>query len=494
MSAFVTLSTENCGQTESLPMTWPEQPAERGVRPVWIPWPAAVLLAPLFWLMPRRMGPHLATVRWPGVLAAQAFWMLYGAGCILLSATYQQHGLVWFVANSLGYAEADPSAAAPTLLAVFRSPPAVLALHLAGLPSMGYRGIIGTASELLNHTVGIVGLEAALILLSLILTPYAGGRHGGRGLIHRCVKTTFWCSTSLPVLGLGLQVVSLFGRTLGYVTFENVFWLAFAVYFAWVMWMWIRATSREPACDDQAPRPAREPLCEQCGYILTGLPRGHCCPECGTPVSRSLPRHRRPSPFAARGDLLGTVFSVLRDRGFFRNLRTHGQHASARRFAILMCVVSPAVMLPAWSLTVYVMPDLTMPDECDRPLICQMAQLATVWIATSLAMMALAGLMAAPDNPWTKRPWRDNASVAFHATAWLIPMVAAISLALAYHFLVVDPVLTDLLSGETPRWPPRTADALIILGILLWLAVLRTFGQVVIRLSKALRDTRFANG
>jgi len=494
MSVFVTLSSVNCDKTESLPRTWPEEPAEPGVRPVWIPWPAAVLLTPLFWLMPKRMGPHFVSVRWPGVLAAQVIWMLYGAGCVVLSLIYREYGLVWFVANWLGYAEADPSAAAPTLLEVFRSPPAALAIHLAGLPIAGYSGTMRTASDLLKHAVGVVGLEAVLVLLSLVLTPYAGGRHGGRRLIYRCVKTTFWCSTSLPVLGLALQVVSLFGGALGYETFEKLFTLTFAVYFAWVTWMWVRAASREPALDRQAPRPAREPLCEECGYILTGLPPGHCCPECGTPVSRSLPSRRRPSPFAAKGDLLGTVFGVLRDGDFFKNLRTNGQRCSARRFAILICIVSPAAFLPAWSVTVYVMPDLTLPEYCTCPVTCQMTQLATAWISASLAMMALAGLMAVPDNPWTKRPWHDNAGVAFHVTAWLIPLVAIVSLALAYHFLVVDPVLTDMWSGETPRWHPRTADALIVLGILLWLAAMRAFMEVVIRLSRALRDTRFANG
>jgi hypothetical protein len=104
---------------------------------------------------------------------------------------------------------------------------------------------------------------------------------------------------------------------------------------------------------------------------------------------------------------------VLRDRDFFRNLRTNGQHGAARRLAILICIVSPAVILPAWSVTVYVMPDLTLPEYCTCPVTCQMAQLATAWIGTSLAMMALAGLMAVPDNPWTKRSWHDNAGVAF---------------------------------------------------------------------------------
>ncbi|MBL9001088.1 MAG: hypothetical protein JNK25_08125 [Phycisphaerae bacterium] len=39
------------------------------------------------------------------------------------------------------------------------------------------------------------------------------------------------------------------------------------------------------------------PLCEECGYDLTGLMPEGACPECGRPVARSLPESRPGSPW-----------------------------------------------------------------------------------------------------------------------------------------------------------------------------------------------------
>lgn len=38
-------------------------------------------------------------------------------------------------------------------------------------------------------------------------------------------------------------------------------------------------------------------LCEDCGYVVEGLPEPGVCPECGTPLAESLPERRVGSPY-----------------------------------------------------------------------------------------------------------------------------------------------------------------------------------------------------
>jgi ribosomal protein S27E len=80
-------------------------------------------------------------------------------------------------------------------------------------------------------------------------------------------------------------------------------------------------------------------LCEGCGYVLSGLPRGGDarCPECGKPIAESEPGRRAPAAWEARPSLptlLSTSLHVLlRPTHFYRTLATRGPAAAARRFA-----------------------------------------------------------------------------------------------------------------------------------------------------------------
>lgn len=55
---------------------------------------------------------------------------------------------------------------------------------------------------------------------------------------------------------------------------------------AWVLWGLLRAIGAPRPGLDSSP----QPLCESCGYNVTGLPPQGCCPECGKPLSDALGR------------------------------------------------------------------------------------------------------------------------------------------------------------------------------------------------------------
>ncbi|QOV89936.1 hypothetical protein [Humisphaera borealis] len=81
---------------------------------------------------------------------------------------------------------------------------------------------------------------------------------------------------------------------------------------------------------DEIPDPSAL-LCEGCGYTLHDGPAPGNCPECGIPISDSLPELRHPAPWeagqgvASIGAWLKTTGWVLfAPRGFFRHLSAIG--------------------------------------------------------------------------------------------------------------------------------------------------------------------------
>lgn len=96
--------------------------------------------------------------------------------------------------------------------------------------------------------------------------------------------------------------------------------------------------------DTAAPFPDERSLCERCGYPLKGLPPGDRCPECGTPVDDSHPRHRTGPAMHSRvtpATLLATASAlVTHPAATFRRLRIDGPNLPPRLFMLTVALLT----------------------------------------------------------------------------------------------------------------------------------------------------------
>jgi len=99
-------------------------------------------------------------------------------------------------------------------------------------------------------------------------------------------------------------------------------------------------------------------LCEDCGYMLNGLPASGNCPECGTTIDISVSeRFRQPSLWEVIGDprskwlrfLLTTSQIVFHPKKFYRSSTSRGQIDIAYQFAQIHWWISALLFgMAAW--------------------------------------------------------------------------------------------------------------------------------------------------
>jgi len=99
-------------------------------------------------------------------------------------------------------------------------------------------------------------------------------------------------------------------------------------------------------------------LCENCGYMLNGLPASGNCPECGSEIDLSVSeRFRQPCLWESIGDsrpkwlrfILTSLQIIFEPKRFFRGSTSRGQVLPAYRFAQIHWVIASLLFgVGAW--------------------------------------------------------------------------------------------------------------------------------------------------
>lgn len=488
MSNPINKSSESAASHDPLPEHWPNQQILEPVKPIWLPWPLAVPLAPLFCLFPKRLGAHFAESRWTAAIVAHLFWMIYALACAVSANEYTPRKYTW-AAYFTGQTHAQKAGDLwpdPTLSEMFRAPLAEFVL------------VIKRESEsstfLFEFTTAIVLVELSVLLLAAVLMPFATSGERGLRLYSRCLKLTLWSTTSFMLLALGIQAIDIYEDQISSLLgIDAEYYIVFA-FIALSIWIWLRSASRYAGPPEGPGWQLTMPCCEKCGYILTGLTTEHSCPECGLPVTESMPQNRKPTAYARASNFLtsfpafwATCYGAILGRGFFKKLAIHNQHRHARRFAIRMCIICGILGYFVWFSTVKLLPI----DEIHLGQTWEFAIISFSACITIIAcLLVLLGLLILLVSRFCLRPIKHYSTVIFYCSSWLLPfsIAAAFTLGLSIYLLSMD-----IARKSFDLWIFGEVDAAILYVICSWLlpiAIMLIFWH---RISKAIQQTRFAN-
>lgn len=434
-----------------LPEFWPVEDPTPVVRPVWIPWPIAILLAPLFWLMPKRLGPHFAAASWWAAIAGHLVWTVYGIACfVMLARDEQAYSVVaWIVGRTPEQLGQSPLPV-PSFWETLRAP-------LSSLANEAFTA--SQVSELLVPLLCWLLCEVGLVVLAAMLMSYMTVGERTRCLFVRAVRLVLWASTSLAGLGMVILAIGLWialpepnstfnpwpaRQTLGLwdLLSRPAIALAGACYSAWLVWLIVRGGARYAGPARGPAWEPRAPHCESCGYSLTGLSIEGTCPECGSAVADSLPGKRHPSAFAAASGLLGrcrtflpTAVAACRDRGFFKSLKTSDQNAG-RRFVVWVCAVTAAMVVVPWMIGIRLTHDSSVPAMAWTD---WTAALLAFWAYASTVLMLLAGMTVLVLSGFGRHRLEHYAVGIFYWSAWMLPIAVALPVTIAVAFWLNKP-------------------------------------------------------
>jgi hypothetical protein len=433
----------------------------------------AVLLVPLLWLFPKRMGPHFAAVRWPGVVLGHLCWTLYGIGCIAMDFVDAEYvGWVAYILDKTPWQSGISVGGSPTLWDVAVAPLTTLAQQLVGeLP---------TGEELVIVVGVCIAAELSIVLVAIALTSYATLGERYSVLFARVLKLTLWSTSSLIVLGIAMQC-EYFGVIPRAVDEEYIL----AAYFVWLMWIWIRSTARYAGPAEGAGWQLRVPRCEKCGYQLTGLTATGRCPECADEVAKSMPDQRVRS---AVGPIsyFRTFVRVLHDPRFFRTLQMYDAPKRARRFALMTAFLGGPLIMVYSILVVMV---FVAPGDLES--------IRRVWesapwlsLEISLACVLLVGLFASVRVANWSIPFQDHVTVAFFNCAWLIPIAfTTIFMARIFYWYNLYGRINNVFHEDPGSTLLRIATLAVVSFLAFGLVPLVAF----LRFVRGLRQVRFAN-
>ncbi len=338
-----TTPTPSNGNTvpEQLPALRQDQPEQPWALEGFFILPGMVL----FWLLPKRVGPHLASAGWTSALLAHLIAVVYGFGLIAwatlypdLTTTTGALGRVIRLPSSNGAMTADEWARAP----------------VAALVSCLHAAPPSTVSQ--TTLWNLVFIELGVLGSAFLVMPFAAGGESVRQLFGRCLRMALWSSTILLPVGV-LWLARARSQDLPSIT-DDWIWLVTTVPVLPGMW-WLFVLSRScshytgpahgPAWQPRAPR------CERCGYNIAHLSVTSQCPECAFPICDSLLDKRYETSWARARGLTGriaafwpTIRAAALNSEFFDHVVVHRGHHRACSFCIAVSVLNALMVFLAY--------------------------------------------------------------------------------------------------------------------------------------------------
>ncbi|HVP12521.1 MAG TPA: hypothetical protein VMV94_15200 [Phycisphaerae bacterium] len=431
----------------------------------------------LFWCRPRCYGPHMAAGSFKRALAAHVIAFIVATAIVGLVVL----GIMADV--SLG-------------LRAFRAAMAETILE-------GAVNLAGNSWSWLPATLCLCCVplaELGLVFLGTLVMPFGACGDRASSVWQRSVKTVYWSTTIIiPVSVILAGAILVFGRALQLTEARHILllWPWFiAALVLWAMYLvpaTILGIQRYVGPPDGPAFAAREPRCDDCGYILIGLLLNSRCPECGKPVRESLPGgRRRPGiwqqhEFKPRGfvDLIRGHWIILRGGDFFRRLPVHCGLPTARHSWwvswALFVVGALGTLRLVW---------LALPDDAETQ-----AAMTPICFFLVAAPLAFQSLMMFASCLWAQfrygiQDYRVSAIVCYYATPLMWPLVLAL---FAAALLGTTPVTESLEGLSLGQIAGISVTALHIAGLTLVLAIVGALGFWWIRLLRALWSVRFAN-
>ncbi len=431
----------------------------------------------LYWLFPKRYGPHLAAGSWKRAMAAHALSLLALLAVFLpaLATELDRH---------------DPRR--------LREQAAYAVLTMAAQTSQNSFAWVPA----LFIPLGIPLAEPGLVLLAILIMPWHAGGDRAGSVFRRSLKSVYWSTTilipvTIPVwFSFWLHSVDAYQWVDQYGELLAAGVLILFVGLPVVLWirMLLAGGTRYVGSPDGPAFAPREPRCDECGYLIIGLPLEARCPECGLPVGYSLPGGRRqptvwqqnelkPRGFA---DLVRLQWAVFADRDFFKRLPVQSGLPAARHFWwgtwLLMLLAALAVLslLNHLPLAEAAPPEMLLGEAITAmfvPLVLQ-------------CLLMFAGCL---HGQWHFgiRDYRCSAVACYYASPLIWPCVVLMIITMLLHW---SPARSWLDSAGLQRmaefWGVSGSGILHLALLLMCLAVL-VFCWL--RLGRALRDIQYSN-
>jgi hypothetical protein len=444
----------------------------------------------LFWLMPARLGPHLAVQSFARAFAAHVL-------AVAVATALIAGPLLWrWVSDVTGTGSLRASlhtarvAVANEILKAAAEPPG---------SGTGWLPIVTTLAAFPAAQVG-------LLLLATLVMPWAAGGDRASSVWRRSVKNTYWSTTFIVPIALLITVYSHLHEVIPYPrhTAELILMTVIFLFFTFGVIGYLRilvcGASRYVGEPDGPAFAAREPTCDECGYAIVHLSLETRCPECGLPVRDSLPGGRRKptgwhvNELRPRGvvELVHLQWTVLQDRNFFKRLPVQSGMATARHFwwatYILMCIVSLTAYRILYTIGAYQSGQFWT----RHPTLDQVTTLAAVLTVAGIFVLQMG--MVFVGCLWAQfhegiRDYRVSAVVCYFGSPMLWPIIG---LAFLTTIVFAAPVFPALLDWKVRLGAWRPDGVMIAAGVLTALYV----GAVVFwwsRLVRGVTAVRYAD-